>query len=223
MKAPGDGDDGPIDDGLIAEVIPLRRRGPGDTWERPREPPPCDVFEPPRDPEPLGEYSVWEMPASELIRREPPARQRRTIGARFTPPHGSPRSRWLAIGVLVAAGLGMIALTAPLGRQHSPTAVGQVSSPAGLGQTLGAGGTSAPPRTRGGHLAPARRATSHTTADGTRGRHSVSAPTRGPSRVVSYTTTNANVSYSPSSAGTQGASGAGAPIATAAREFGFER
>src|SRR6266699_5003984 len=73
MKPPHDGDRSSSEDGLIAEVIPLRRRDPGRLrgGEQPFEPEPSDVFDPPPEPEPLAEYSVWERPTAELLRRDP--------------------------------------------------------------------------------------------------------------------------------------------------------
>ena len=58
---------------MIAEVIPLRRRTPdhgSSSYER--DPTHSGVFDPPPDPEPPEEYSVWERPTAELLRRERP-------------------------------------------------------------------------------------------------------------------------------------------------------
>ena len=73
MGPPRDGDRSSREDGMIAEVIPLRRRTP-DHGSRPedREHTHSGVFDPPPEPEPPEEYSVWERPTAELLRRERP-------------------------------------------------------------------------------------------------------------------------------------------------------
>jgi hypothetical protein len=228
MKAPGDGDDGSSHDDLIAEVIPLRRRLSGKEWQDSRAPPSYGVFEPPREPEPLGEYSVWETPASELVRREPPRSRARGLGPHLRLRRGALRQPWLAVGALLAIGLGVIALTAePFGqRARAPVAVGQLNSPAGLGQALGDLTTRAPSSSRGGSVSSRRRTPSRSTATGTHGHDTTPSHAPATDRVVSSATTSASVSSTPSASASAGGGqgrAAGAPIATAAREFGFER
>src|SRR6516162_7587140 len=57
---------------MIAEVIPLRRRTPEHGSSSDEEPAHSGLFDPPPDPEPPEEYSVWERPTAELVRRERP-------------------------------------------------------------------------------------------------------------------------------------------------------
>src|SRR2546427_7821647 len=58
---------------MIAEVIPLRRRAHHAAWTTHGETGPSHsgVFDPPPDPEPPEEYSVWDRPTAELVRRQP--------------------------------------------------------------------------------------------------------------------------------------------------------
>ncbi|MGH2863720.1 MAG: hypothetical protein ACRDJX_00565, partial [Solirubrobacteraceae bacterium] len=73
MSAPRDGDGGSNEDGTLAQIIPLRRRaGDPDLSELAHGFQRTDVFDPPPEPLPAREYSVWENPTAELIRREPP-------------------------------------------------------------------------------------------------------------------------------------------------------
>lgn len=230
MDAPGDGDGSSIDDGLIAEVIPLRRRDAGDAWERSFDPPVSDVFDPPPEPEPFGEYSVWDRPTAELVRREPPRRPALTVGAWSRFPHGARRHRLPAVVALGAMGLSVIALgLLPLGHSgRSPVAVGQLNSPTGLGQTLGTIATSraTPPAetTRSQRRSPAHAAAATTH------RHRASSQTLLADHLSPSANANVTVAYSnpssvsPPRAAISNGSGTGTPaIATAAREFGFER
>ena len=72
MGPPRDGDHSSREDGMIAEVIPLRRRTPDHGSSPDEEPAHSGLFDPPPDPEPPEEYSVWERPTAELVRRERP-------------------------------------------------------------------------------------------------------------------------------------------------------
>lgn len=85
MDPPRDGDARSREDEMIAEVIPLRRRT-RDGAPMPREAGSSHsgVFDPPPDPEPSEEYSVWERPTAELVRREPPESPR-AIASRGAP------------------------------------------------------------------------------------------------------------------------------------------
>jgi hypothetical protein len=69
---PGRDSDGFTEDEL-AQIIPLRRRAhePPDRDPYTGESERVGVFDPPEEPEPAREYSVWEQPIAELIRREP--------------------------------------------------------------------------------------------------------------------------------------------------------
>jgi hypothetical protein len=125
---------------MIAEVIPLRRRTDGGAWA----PHDADrshsgVFDPPPDPEPPEEYSVWERPTAELIRRERPhelmpVRRKRGVGAKSVA-HGRPAAA-LAAALVAICG----AILALLGGQHHATqyAGRQLgSAETGLGAPLG--------------------------------------------------------------------------------------
>jgi len=72
LGPPRDGDHSSREDGMIAEVIPLRRRTPDHGSSPDEEPAHSGLFDPPPDPEPPEEYSVWERPTAELLRRERP-------------------------------------------------------------------------------------------------------------------------------------------------------
>jgi hypothetical protein len=230
MDAPGDGDGSSSNDGLIAEVIPLRRRSPGDARERSFEPPVSDVFDPPPEPDPLGEYSVWERPTAELVRREPPRSPALAVGAWSRFPLGARRHRLVAVAVLGAVGLSVIALSV-LRHGHSgrsPVAVGQLDSPAGLGQKLGTIATSRP-TPAADRTGSQRRLHVHAPAAATR-RHRATSQTLIADHVSPSANTNVTVVYSsassasPTSTAPSNGGGAGAPaMATAAREFGFER
>jgi hypothetical protein len=230
MDTPGDGDGSSSDDGLIAKVIPLRRRDAGHAWERSYDPPGSDIFEPPDDPEPLAEYSVWETPTAQLVRREPPRRPALAVGAWSRFPHEARRHRLLTVvAVLGAVGLTVIALgVLPLGHGgRAPAAVGQLDSPAGLGQTLGASATSrvtpAPERARS-----QRRARAHTAAAKTH-RHRATSQTLPADHVSPSASANVTVAYSspppasPTSTPTSNGSEAEPSAVAAEREFGFER
>ena len=75
MGPPRDGDRSLGEDGMIAEVIPLRRRAHHAPWTTHEEvgSSHSGVFDPPPDPEPPEEYSVWDRPTAELVRRQRPA------------------------------------------------------------------------------------------------------------------------------------------------------
>jgi hypothetical protein len=226
MNTPGDGDGSASDDGLIAEVIPLRRRDAANGWEPSYNPPRSDIFEPPDDPDPLAEYSVWETPTAQLVRREPPRRPALAVGAWARFPHGARCHRLLAVTALGAIGLSVIVLSVlPLGQSgRSPVAVGQLNSPAGLGQTLGAIATSRP-------RPAAERATSQRRArvPAATHRHRASRHTPPLDHVLQSPNVSVTVAYSSASPvrpSTATSSGGGAGIsvtAMAAREFGFER
>lgn len=103
----------------LAQVIPLRCRAHDQDQAAeispitPRGQAPTAVFDPPADPEPPGEYSVWEQPIAELIRRgEPePRRKRRPRTTGHSTRPGLLAAGVLAVlsGVLVLAFSGWLA------------------------------------------------------------------------------------------------------------------
>lgn len=112
----GDGASSEDEDGLVAQIIPLRQReqGSGEDFQVPET---LDDSLPPAGDEPLSERSVWEQPTAELLRRRtvassrvPPANQARTIAPRF-----SRRAvAVVALAVIAIVVLG-VALTGDLG------------------------------------------------------------------------------------------------------------
>ena len=228
MDTPRDGDGSSSDDGLIAKVIPLRRRDGGDAWERSVDPSRCDIFEPPQDPEPLGEYSVWETPTAELVRREPPRRRARGLGYWSTVRHGAGRQRWLALAAVGLVGLAVAVLSAlPLGRSgHAPVTIGRVSPSVGLGQTLG--GISGPRPLSHASAASKHRVRDRIAAAASGRRGAPAARPAAPRRAAPAVNSAVSVAYSspsetPTRSTSPSASATAAPaVATAAREFGFE-
>jgi hypothetical protein len=141
LDPPRDGDRSSGEDGMIAEVIPLRRRRRDRGWPASEvQSPHSGVFDPPPDPEPPEEYSVWERPTSELVRRQPPD---------HLIPVDERRRRWslrsLTCGPQVAAGMAALIAAAALiiatvglhggPRTSASTDVG--STETGLGAQLG--------------------------------------------------------------------------------------
>jgi hypothetical protein len=108
MSRPRDGDGSSTEDGMVAQVIPLRRRGreTNELDRLTRAPGLSGLFDPPQDPEPLSEYSVWEKPTAELVRRETPdaTRPAGTL-AQGLRAHGLHVQR----GLIAAATVGVIA------------------------------------------------------------------------------------------------------------------
>jgi hypothetical protein len=228
LGPPRDGDRSSREDGMIAEVIPLRRRTP-DPGRHENEPPHSGVFDPPPDPEPPEEYSVWERPTAELVRRERPGD--------LVPPNTRRRgwataamSRRAQVPAILAALVATVMLIIVSSSSHrapqAPVSAGASRIGAGLGAPLGGVPPSAPrPQVRR-HTRRARRAATHraTTPAG------ASAPTRTtsepvvassppvpPSSVASHVST-------PTAASQPATQPRGeAPVATtASREFGFE-
>jgi hypothetical protein len=112
----GDGISSEDEDGLVAQIIPLRQReqGSGEDFQVPET---LDDSLPPAGDEPLSERSVWEQPTAELLRRRteaasrvPPANQARTIASRFS----RRVVAVVALAVIAAAVLG-VALAGNLG------------------------------------------------------------------------------------------------------------
>jgi hypothetical protein len=227
MDAPGNGDGSSDEDGLIAKVIPLRRRDGGDAWARSFDPPADGVFEPPEDPEPLGEYSVWETPTAQLVRREPAKRPVSAHGHWPRLPRWVGPQRWMALGALPVVGLAVAALSAlPLGgSRHAPLAIGRVTSPPGLGQTLGS--VTGPRPSSRGDAVSRRQTRDGSGAVAEERRRGQGTPTPEPTSPSTSPTVSV-ASSPPSSTSTptpsQNASVTSVPaVASAAREFGFER
>jgi hypothetical protein len=145
LDPPRDGDRSAGDDGMIAEVIPLRRRT-RDGARTPREAGSSHsgAFNPPPDPEPLSEYSVWDRPTAELIRRERPdelmpVRRERGVGATIVA-HGRPAA---AVAAALVAICGAI-LALLVGQHHATQYAGRQlgSAETGLGTPLGGAASS---------------------------------------------------------------------------------
>src|SRR5437660_4686695 len=125
---------------MIAEVIPLRRRAHDAAWTpREAEPSHSGVFDPPPDPEPPEEYSVWERPTAELVRRERPEDRVPSVAQR----RGWESVRSWPVGVIaVALIVAAVLIVAPGNSHRSPqgsatTELG--SAHLGLGAALGGG------------------------------------------------------------------------------------
>ena len=134
MGPPRDGDRSSREDGMIAEVIPLRRRTPDHrSSSREGEPAHSGVFDPPPDPEPPEEYSVWERPTAELLRRERPddrvpTRRRGWVTAVF-----SRRAQVPAVLATLVASVTLIIVTSSSHRtQHAPASMRLAPAEAGV-------------------------------------------------------------------------------------------
>jgi hypothetical protein len=213
---------------MIAEVIPLRRRTHERAWERHEGGlEHSGVFDPPPDPEPPEEYSVWERPTAELLRREPPNRSRAVARGRRA--WGSVRARNVGSIALVAIAGAVLAL--PLDSSHRTPPSSPITSVAGGQLGLGAPLGLAAGRTRTARAAHPRSPSSRPRTQRRIARGNISP--RSSSReaasegVLSTPVTPADT-RAPQATHTETAS-AGAvstpetPRATAAREFGFER
>jgi hypothetical protein len=229
LGPPRDGDRSSREDGMIAEVIPLRRRTPDQrSSSREGEPAHSGVFDPPPEPEPPEEYSVWERPTAELLRRERPGDlvPSTTLRRGWATAAFSRRAHVPAILATLVASVTLIIVTSSSHRAaHTPASAGASRVEAGLGAPLGGAPPSAPrPQVRrharpyGG--APTHRATTPTGASAasrTTSEPVASPPPAAPSSVASH--------VSAPTAATQPAtpSRGEAPVATtASREFGFE-
>jgi hypothetical protein len=214
---------------MIAEVIPLRRRAPDHGTSSDEEPAHSGLFDPPPDPEPSEEYSVWERPTAELVRRERPddlvpsnIRRRGWATAAF-----SRRAQVPAIVVSLVASVTLIIVTSSSHRTpRTPATAGASRIEVGLGAPLGGAPPSAPRRqvrryTRRSRRAPTHRATTPTGASAasrTTSEPAVASPPRvAPSSVGSHVSTP--IVASQPAVQPRGE----APVATtASREFGFE-
>lgn len=140
MRPPGE-DDQSGGEQELAQVIPLRRltHEQDETAEispiTPHGHTPPAVFEPPADPDPPEEYSVWEQPIAELIRRGEPGptskqRSRVTTRPRLT-------RLLLAAGVLaVLSGVLVLALSGWLAERPSLPTRAPASAHASVSETL---------------------------------------------------------------------------------------
>jgi hypothetical protein len=247
LDPPRDGDRSSGEDGMIAEVIPLRRRTP-DAGRHEGEPTHSGMFDPPPDPEPPEEYSVWERPTAELLRRErpddlaPSNRGRRGWGAAVL----SRRAHAAAILATLVASVALIIGTAGSHRtRRNPASAGLGGVQAGLGAPLGSAQPSAKPPGARRSAARSRRKSTHRSTEGMRPAAPrptseptvASAPATVASAPATVASTPATVASTPAQAPTSGphvstptvaSQPAGqshreASTATAAsREFGFE-
>jgi hypothetical protein len=234
LDPPRDGDRGSREDGMIAEVIPLRRRTPDHGSSSDEEPAHSGLFDPPPDPEPPEEYSVWERPTAELVRRERPddlvpsnTRRRRWATAAF-----SRRAQVTAILATLVASVTLIIVASSSHRTpHTPASAGASRVEAGLGAPLGGAPPSAKPRGARRSAPRSRRTSTHRSTEVTRS----TAPR--PTSEATVAPTPATVASTPAQVPASGPhistptvasqpaaqSQSGAPTATtASREFGFE-
>ena len=218
---------------MIAEVIPLRRRAHDRGWTpQEAELTHSGAFDPPPDPDPPEEYSVWERPTAELVRRQ---------RADDLVPVDRTRRRWLSVslahsGSLAAAVVALIATAAVLvalgQRQHhaaAESAARQLGSGAvGLGVPLGGLPRSTPRVRSDGVAPPAHKARHHSPTRWTRYAHAAAQPS--PTGVTSRS------AAAPAGVGASKESQTAASpprqrpppeptavAASASREFGFER
>ncbi len=131
MSSPTDGDMSDGDDGMVAQVIPLRRRGLG-VGEIDRVTPVGELPRGPNGQEQGGdpdELSVWEAPTAQLLRRnEPTPRSRTAGGARSTLVR--PTTRTAGVVAAVAAIIAVLVVMASASHRHDPTASSaQVAAP----------------------------------------------------------------------------------------------
>jgi len=230
LGPPRDGDRSSREDGMIAEVIPLRRRTPDHRSSSGEgEPPHSGVFDPPPDPEPPEEYSVWERPTAELLRRErpddlvPSHPGRRQWGTALR----NRRAHTVAILATLVASATLIIVTGSSHRTpHTPASAGLGGVEAGLGAPLGGAPPSAPrPQvrryTRRSRRAPTHRAT--TPAGASAATRTTSEPVVASPPPVPPSSVASHVSAPTTASQPATQSGGEAPVATtASREFGFE-
>jgi hypothetical protein len=160
---------------MIAEVIPLRRRTRDGAWTpREAEPSHSGVFDPPPDPEPPEEYSVWDRPTAELVRRQPRDRLV-SVDARG--------HRWGSVlrarGAPIAAGLAALVAAAALiittvglrGDLRTAASTDVGSRETGLGAQLGG----LPPSSQPAHARHSASGSRHSATRRTRARRSAAA------------------------------------------------
>src|SRR6516225_10786638 len=149
---------------MIAEVIPLRRRTPDHGSSSDEEPAHSGVFDPPPDPEPPEEYSVWERPTAELVRRECPDDlvPSHSGGRRWGTALRNRRAHTVAILATLVASATLIIVTGSSHRTpHTPASAGASRVEAGLGAPLGGAPPSAPRRQVRRYTRRSRRAPTH--------------------------------------------------------------
>lgn len=218
---------------MIAEVIPLRRRAHDRGWTPDEaESTHSGVFDPPPEPEPPEEYSVWERPTAELVRRQRPDD--------LVPVDRAPR-RWPSVsfahsGSLAAAVVALIATAGVLialgQRQHhaaAESAARQLGAGAvGLGAPLGGLPTSTPRERSDGVAPPAQKARHRSPTRWTRRAHSTAQPSAsGVTSPSAATPAGVDASREGRTSASQSAQRSPreptAVAASASREFGFER
>jgi hypothetical protein len=240
---PRDGEGIPpnTDDGLLAQVIPLRRRGgegatPQILADEPRRPADeCDgVFDPPEQPSVPAERSIWDPAPPPLRRRFARSRARLTdILGRQTP------ARFIGAAVAVAATIGVAALLVfALGvlrgqsgppAQHAISAGLQASRSKGGSEGLATRPSSPPHRSStartGSHRGPATAATAKATS--TVPKFVPTGSGVGVPETVQYhapaVQSPAGSSSAPPAAESSPAQKGSSASARASREFGFER
>ena len=247
MPRDGEGIPPNTDDGLLAEVIPLRRRGaegaaPQILADEPRRPANelDGVFDPPEDPSMPAERSIWD-PAPPPLRRRPSSNPARFARARtrLTDILGRhTRARLIGAAVAVAGTIGVAALlvfalgalrgqTGPAA-QHAISAGLQTSQPGDGAEGLATRPSSPPHRSTTEHTGSRRRpptvATAKTTS--TVPKFVPAGSGGGVPATVQYHSP-AVQSPTGSSAAPPAAESSPAPkgslaSATASREFGFE-
>jgi hypothetical protein len=227
LPPPADGDHSSGEQALVAQVIPLRRRGVHAEL-RHEEPAHSGVFDPPPEPEPPEEYSVWECPTAELIRRIPSHQAPRITSRRLASPHGRRWAIAAAAAVLLCAVAFGVATSGSQRRAQRSAALTRPPEQLGLGSPL-AGGS---PRSgkqhpylgvRSSATSRSRRRAGSTHASTPRpvGRSSPSGSP--PGAIVTEDTRASEPSEARAGPSAQPETPAQGAVATAAREFGFER
>jgi hypothetical protein len=219
LDPPRDGDQDAGEGATLAQVIPLRRRTPEGA-----QPPHSGVFDPPPEPEPLSEYSVWERPTAELIRREDADElELVATGTRAWPSALLEHRGGIAsIGAALLASAALaVALSGPHRTPRHTASSGARSFTAGLGAPLSATPPSAPRKeTRRTHV-----------STGTHRHKSASSeisatPSPAPEATASSPPPEQSASYAstpPKESEPSRHTAVQASAASAEREFGFER
>jgi hypothetical protein len=228
LGSPHDGDHSSGEQALVAQVIPLRRRG-SDAELRDEQAAHSGVFDPPPEPEPPQEYSVWERPTAELIRRTHCDENKRGGERRAVWRPSRRRVVTAALAALICvAGFG-IASSGSHRRAQRSAALTRPPEQLGLGAPL-SGRT---PRGATRHLelrsrsSPTSQSRRHTRSTDVRSAPSVGTGSRqsrgGSTGVVTAGSRGSEASEPHNGSSEQTQTSAQSAVATAAREFGFER